>query len=273
MKLLDIHPTIKERLLYFIKKKKIPNIIFNGPNGGGKRHVLRFFLDHIYNVNQRKYILLVNCAHSRGIRFFRDELKFFAKTNISNNDGIFFKSIILLQADKLTADAQSALRRCIEKYSHSTRFFIIVENKNKLLKPIKSRFCDIYIPKPLINGKQTSLHLYHLEQFKKNKLDIREKNREKWFLKQITNKKHFNNLKAFILFVNKLYERGYYALYILNFIKREKIIIKDDLKRAHKLYFFDIIRKEFRDEKTFMAIILYFIFLRPNFNLENVQIM
>ena len=44
---------------------------------------------------------------------------------------------------KLTIDAQSALRRCIEIYSHNTRFFFIVENKNKLLKPIISRFASI----------------------------------------------------------------------------------------------------------------------------------
>ena len=48
----------------------------------------------------------------------------------------------LKHADKLTIDAQSALRRCIELFSHTTRFFIIVEDKNKLLKPIISRFCN-----------------------------------------------------------------------------------------------------------------------------------
>ena len=71
--------------------------------------------------------MYVNCAHSKGIRFIRDDLKFFAKTNIQK-DGSLFKSIILFNADNLTTDAQSALRRCIEKFSHTTRFFILVEN-------------------------------------------------------------------------------------------------------------------------------------------------
>ena len=57
--------------------------------------------------------------------------------------GIFFKSIVLFNADKLTIDAQSALRRCIEQFSHTTRFFIVVEEQSKLLKPIVSRFCNI----------------------------------------------------------------------------------------------------------------------------------
>ena len=43
-------------------------------------------------------------------------------------------------ADKLTIDAQSALRRCIELFSHNTRFFIVVEDKNKLLRPIHLDF-------------------------------------------------------------------------------------------------------------------------------------
>ena len=87
-------------------------------------------------------------------------MKFFAKTNIQNNDGKLFKSIILFNADKLTTDAQSALRRCIEQFSHTTRFFIIVENQNKLLRPILSRFCNIHIPLPTINDKLISLHKY-----------------------------------------------------------------------------------------------------------------
>ena len=66
----------------------------------------------------------VNCAHGKGIKFVREELKFFAKTNMKNKCN--FKTVILSNADKLTVDAQSALRRCIELFSHTTRFFIII---------------------------------------------------------------------------------------------------------------------------------------------------
>ena len=90
--------------------------------------------------------MFVNCAHGKGIKFIRDELKQFAKTNIQFDDNNLFKSIVMYNADELTIDAQSALRRCIELFSHTTRFFIVVENKHKLLKPILSRFCEIYVP-------------------------------------------------------------------------------------------------------------------------------
>ena len=101
-------------------------------------------------------MLCMYCSQGKGIRFFRDNLKFFAKTNILNKNYNLFKSIILFNADKLTIDSQSALRRCIETYSHTTRFFIIAENKNNLLKPILSRFCCIFIPTPNIDNKYIS---------------------------------------------------------------------------------------------------------------------
>ena len=74
--------------------------------------------------------MYVDCGHARGIKFIREELKFFAKTNIHTSGDT--KSVILLNADKLTIDAQSALRRCIELFSKTTRFFIIIEDKFKL---------------------------------------------------------------------------------------------------------------------------------------------
>ena len=38
----------------------------------------------------------VNCAHSKGIRFIRDELKFFAKTNIHNKIITYSKVLFYL---------------------------------------------------------------------------------------------------------------------------------------------------------------------------------
>jgi hypothetical protein len=171
--LLPIHSAISERLNCFIRNKKIPNIIFHGSSGCGKHTILSGFLSTIYQGDQsamKNYIMHVDCAYGRGIRFIREDLKFFAKTNVDLMDGERFKTIVLLNADKLTIDAQSALRRCIELFCHSTRFFIVVEDKNKLLKPILSRFCDVYIPEPATTLSPTlapgtkNLHQYNLER-------------------------------------------------------------------------------------------------------------
>ena len=141
---------IKRRLHNFYDNQRIPNIIFHGSSSKENNELVWYFIDLIYNYDRSKIknnVMFVNCAHGKGIKFIREELKFFAKTNIVQSSGsVNFKSIILLNADALSFDAQSALRRCIELFSNSSRFFMVVDNKNKLLKPILSRFCLIYIP-------------------------------------------------------------------------------------------------------------------------------
>ena len=269
MEKLSIHEDIKEKLNQFIQNKKIPHIIFHGEPGSGKRYMLDFFIKKIYekfNQNMKNYIMYVNCAHSKGIRFFRDELKFFAKTNIQSQKGDFFKSIILFNADKLTTDAQSALRRCIEKYSHTTRFFIVVVNKDKLLKPILSRFCDIYLPLPTINKKRLNLHNYNLQVFKKT-----NPRRKKWLKANLLNEKNFKTLQDCFFFCEKLYEKAYSSIDLFEII--DKLPEIDSIKRKFCLLYFDEIRKEFRNEKLLIFYIIYFIFMRPEYNLENIEIM
>jgi len=162
---LKIHTSILDKLNYFHKMHKIPNIIFHGSSGCGKKTIIDKFINIIYNNDREKiksFVMYVNCAHGKGIKFIREDLKFFAKTHIQSNGGDIFKSIVLFNADKLTIDAQSALRRCIELFSHTTRFFIVVEDKFKLLKPILSRFCEIYVPEPMLQNEVINLYNYNL---------------------------------------------------------------------------------------------------------------
>jgi len=263
---MNIHTQLKEKLKMMIVNKKIPHIIFHGPSGSGKRHLLEGFIFDIYNNDKQKikrYTMYVNCAHGKGIRFIRDQLKFFAKTNIQNDKGFFFKSIILFNADKLTTDAQSALRRCIERFSHTTRFFIIVEDKNKLLKPIISRFCNIYVPYPIIDGKKCNLHLMKtIKKKTKNK-------RKEWLKKQLLQSSNFTKIHKCLALSHKLYERGYNTFDLMKYIE-EDITLEN---KYFLLIYFDTIRKQFRNEKLLMFNILFFVFMRPEFNLENIEIM
>lgn len=275
--LLNIHQNIKEKLNYFYLKHKIPNIIFHGPSGSGKRTLVNEFVHKIYDNDKEKiknFVMYVNCAHGKGIKFIRDELKFFAKTHINSNGGDVFKSIILLNADKLTIDAQSALRRCIELFSHNTRFFIIIEDKYNLLKPILSRFCEIYIPEPEYNNKNINLYKYNLDEtfkmmdIKTQRLDKLKKDIEKTFNKKL-------GLNDTILFCNKLYEKGYSALDILEILENDKLtILKISNDRKYELLLvYNKIRKEFRNEKLIMLFIFNFLFLSSDVPLENITFM
>ena len=277
--LLQIHTDIQEKLKYFIEIKKIPNIIFHGVSGCGKRTLVKLFIQDIYNHNKesiKNYVMEVNCAHGKGIRFIREELKLFARTNINLKDGETFKTIVLSNADKLTIDAQSALRRCIELFSHSTRFFIIVEDKYKLLKPILSRFCEIFVPEPIINHKIVNLHKYAiketfgLDKLAKNKcenlkreLDCGGNNTE--------NKEY--TLVELIEMCTKFYEKGYNSLDVIKYIEMSPPNRISDEKKYDFMITFNKIRKEFRNEKLLMMFILHFFLFRNNVTLENISFM
>jgi DNA polymerase III delta prime subunit len=284
MTTLNIHQTIKEKLSYFHKIHKIPNIIFHGPSGSGKRTIVNEFIHKIYNNDKDKiknFTMYVNCAHGKGIKFIRDELKFFAKTHINCNGGDIFKSIILLNADKLTMDAQSALRRCIELFSHNTRFFIIIEDKYNLLKPILSRFCEIYVPEPLYNNKIINLYKYNIDEaykmneIKSSHLDKLKKTIEKTFginEKKSTKSLTLSDLLSFSL---KLYEKGYSGIDIIELLETNKLIIDKitNEKKCELLIAYNKIRKEFRNEKLLILFILNFMFLSSELSLENISFM
>jgi DNA polymerase III delta prime subunit len=274
---LEIHQNIKEKLDYFYKIHKIPNMIFHGPSGSGKRTIVNEFIHKIYDNNKDKiksFVMYVNCSHGKGIKFIREELKLFAKTHINSNGGNIFKSIILLNADKLTIDAQSALRRCIELFSHNTRFFIIAEDKYNLMKPILSRFCEIYVSEPVINGKITNIYqhnlncVFNMKDIKTHHLDWLKKELQKLVNKKIT-------IEELIFLCNKLYEKAYSSLDILNLLENtnflENIITNE--KKYECLLCFNRIRKEFRNEKLLILFILNFLFLSSELSLENISFM
>jgi len=252
-----VQNTIAEKLAGFISQNKIPNILFHGPSGCGKRTLVYKFVEDIYHNDKeliKNYTMFADCAHGKGIKFIREELKFFAKTNVNIQGPGHFKTILLTNADKLTTDAQSALRRCIELFSHNTRFFIIVENKYSLLKPILSRLCDVFIGKSVyqpqchksliknstvlasgvthttIRNKQinqssvTSAPNYYKQTIAKL-LDtsVIDKQRRKYLetefnnLRESDKKNHIDNA-SIVKLVCKLYEKGYSGLDLMNYI-------------------------------------------------------
>ena len=274
---LDIHQNIKTKLNYFYEMHKIPNILFHGPSGCGKRTIVNEFIETIYENNREKikaFVMYVNCSHGKGIKFIREELKFFAKTHINSNGGNIFKSIVLLNADKLTMDAQSALRRCIELFSHNTRFFIVAEDKYNLMKPILSRFCEIYVPEPVENGKTINLYQYNLN----NVFNMKEEKiaSENWLKKELTKTSIYKcSVEELMDLCTKLYEKSYNALDILYLLENHKFL-EGKLsmeKRYELLTSFNRVRKELRNEKLLMLFILHFIFLSSELSLENISFM
>lgn len=141
--------SIVAKLEYFRENNKIPHILFYGPTHSNKDLLVSDYIQKIYGFDKvliKQNVLFVSCS-GKGIKFIRDEIKTFSKMHIQQSEGAtVFKTVVLLNADFLTDDAQSALRRSIELFSYNTRFFLLVENRSRLLKPILSRFCEMYVP-------------------------------------------------------------------------------------------------------------------------------
>jgi len=254
---LPIHTHIESKLDRFIATNKIPHIIFHGASGTGKLTLVKEFLHKIYRGDKAKlksHVMTVNCSHGKGIQFIRDDLKFFAKTNITARE---FKSIVLLNAHHLTVDAQSALRRCIELFSYNTRFFLVLENKSKLLNPILSRFCDIYVPEYVdpTTGLPVNLHIYHLNQVYPFHQDTNA------IIDAQLENVDFANGSVLMDFANGLYESGVSCMDLIAWVqsKRDRWT---ELEYADALMCFHTVKSDFRCEKLLMMYMLDYLFRR-----------
>jgi DNA polymerase III delta prime subunit len=266
--MLHIHEDIPTKLNNFIKKKCIPNIIFYGPSGCGKRTLVNNFINKLYsNISGSKqsHVINVECGHGRGIKFIREELKFFAKTNIHNSRDIV-KSIILLNAEQLTIDAQSALRRCIEVFSTTTRFFIIVNNKHNLLRPILSRFCELYIPIPSIDGIETDLHKYNVDtSINTSSFDNIRIYKLKIYMDRLD---HDSSLESIVLLAEELYQDGYSAVNIMYYVEHN--VSNNELDIYSQIVYFHKYKKEIRNDKLLIIWVLLFTFTRSSLSLDNI---
>ncbi len=268
MEVLPIHDKIYTKLYNFYENKKVPHIILHGSYGSGKKTIIRTFIDKVYDSDKGKLkrnVMWVNCAHGKGIKFIREDIKFFAKANIQYNTGIFFKSIVLYNADFLTTDAQSALRRCIEQFSNNTRFFIIIENKQRLLNPILSRFCEIYVPEYIdSNNKPVNLNAKRIQSVIQHE---REYHNIFSTLDEIKNVEITQKFLANV--ANKLYEEGASCLDLVKWIETASGI--DETTKASAILCFNKIRSDFRNEKLLFLYILDYIFLRSNKDIKSIN--
>ena len=95
----------------------------------------------------RQMVLELNASDDRGIDVVREQIKTFSSTKQifsaipqpGTSSLATFKLIILDEADAMTATAQMALRRIMEKYTANTRFCIIANYTHKLSPALLSR--------------------------------------------------------------------------------------------------------------------------------------
>ncbi|KAL4870826.1 hypothetical protein BDV12DRAFT_184191 [Aspergillus spectabilis] len=146
-----------------LQASNLPHMLFYGPPGTGKTSTILALAKSLFGpALYRSRILELNASDERGIGIVREKVKGFARVQLSHPTGLDaayfekypcppFKIIILDEADSMTQDAQSALRRTMEQYSRITRFCLVCNYVTRIIEPLASR-CSKFRFKPLDNS-------------------------------------------------------------------------------------------------------------------------
>ncbi|MCJ1393505.1 hypothetical protein MMC18_006380 [Xylographa bjoerkii] len=135
--------TVLQRTL---QATNLPHMLFYGPPGTGKTSTILALAKQLYGPSMfSSRVLELNASDERGISIVREKVKNFARQQLSNPPPNYgypcppYKIIILDEADSMTQDAQSALRRTMETYSKITRFCLICNYVTRIIDPLASR--------------------------------------------------------------------------------------------------------------------------------------
>ncbi|QKF93741.1 replication factor C small subunit [Fadolivirus algeromassiliense] len=131
-----------------LKTGNMPHMLFYGPPGTGKTSSILAIAAELFGPKKfKERVIELNASDERGINIVRNKLVTLAKTAISDKDPNYlcppYKLIILDEADAMTNEAQSALRKIMENHSSITRFCFICNYINQIIDPITSRCVKI----------------------------------------------------------------------------------------------------------------------------------
>jgi len=190
---------VLKQLIHIASYENIPHIIISGPHGGGKKTIVKFFLEAIYdkninNLTKAKY--RINGASKKNIiEIMQSDYHIVIEPTSTNNDkyilqeiikqyathkmfDIFetkrkFKTIVIHHIELLSHNSQAALRRTMEIYAHSCRFIMICNNTSKIFDALRSR-CQIFcVSSPTLNEIQKIiLNISLLENIKLSPEDM-----------------------------------------------------------------------------------------------------
>jgi len=148
--------------------QEMPHLLFSGSAGIGKTTAALCISYEILGEHWRDFTLELNASDERGINMVRERVKKFSRFAGLDTE-IPFKIIILDEADEMTSDAQTALRRIIEDTSKYCRFILIANNISNIIDPIQSR-CAVF-KFTRIAEKDVVAHLKNIAKKEKVKVD------------------------------------------------------------------------------------------------------
>jgi replication factor C small subunit len=149
---------IVSRLQEFVKRAAMPHCLFAGPPGTGKTTAALCLAHDLFGERFQDVFMELNASDERGIDVVRTTVKEFAR--MASLSSVPFKILVLDEADNMTSDAQSALRRTMEKYTDTCRFVLCCNYSGRIIEPIQSR-CALFRFTPLPDERIVE-NLHHI---------------------------------------------------------------------------------------------------------------
>ncbi|CAB9502651.1 factor C subunit 3 [Seminavis robusta] len=175
---LTFHGDITSRLEAMASRPQtMPHLFFYGPSGSGKKtrisSLLRGLFGHgterlkldkrtfktpsnktieINMITSNYHIEISPGDAGNNDRFVVQSVikEIASNTNVttSKEKAADFKVVVLSEVDRLSRPAQAALRRTMEKYSHTCRLILCCNNLSKVIEPVRSRCLGIRVGAP-----------------------------------------------------------------------------------------------------------------------------
>ncbi|MBN3314038.1 RFC3 factor, partial [Atractosteus spatula] len=174
---LDFHKDQANMFKNLVQGGDFPHLMVYGPSGAGKKTRIMCLLRELYGAGVEKLRIehqSITAPSKKKIEINTIASNYHLEVNPSdagNSDRVVvqeliktvaqsqqiqtstqreFKVVLLTEVDRLTKDAQHALRRTMEKYMATCRLILCCNSTSKVIAPIRSRCLAVRVPLPSV---------------------------------------------------------------------------------------------------------------------------